>query len=264
MPLTSDVTSLGADARSIGFEIQALTVGPFQSNCYLVRERPGTPALVIDPGDEPARIMARLAAWGSDADVAAILLTHAHLDHVGAVAELVRATSAPVHLHPDDLPMYEAVEEHARVFGLRVESPPPPDELLAHGKELEFGGLRFGVRHAPGHSPGSVLFTTDRVAFVGDVVFAGSIGRTDLPGGDSEMLLASIRREVLSLEPDVLLLPGHMGPTTVAHEAATNPFFGDGEPCLHCGHPVSPRLMGCKAGHCPNCHHPYPHGDCSD
>lgn len=211
----------------MALEPDILTVGPFQSNCYILRPEGSGPAVVIDPGEEAERILARLKGR----DVAAILLTHAHLDHIGAVASLAEATGAPVYLHPADRFLYEAAAEHGRMFGVHVEAPPTPDFELADGDELAFGGGRGGdrielaVRHTPGHSPGHVVFIGDGIAFVGDCVFAGSIGRTDLPGGDTATLLASIRRHILSLPPDTVLYPGHMGPTTVGAEARTNPFL---------------------------------------
>lgn len=207
-------------------EIDCLTVGPFQANCYFVRPSHGGPAVIVDPGAEPERILAHLG--DRVGDVAAILLTHAHLDHVGAVAELARATGAPIHLHLDDRFLYDSVEETGRLYGIVVERPPVPDVALEHGMELRFGDLTWVVRHSPGHSPGGVVFAGDGVALVGDSVFAGSIGRTDLPGGDTATLLASIDREILSLAPDTILLPGHMGATTVEREAATNPFLRGG------------------------------------
>lgn len=216
-----------------------LKVGPFQSNCYIVRPAGPGPVVVIDPGDEAERILARLKGR----DVAAILLTHAHLDHIGAVAPLAEATGAPVYLHPADRFLYDAAAEHGRMFGVRVETPPAPDVELADGDVLTFGGgsgggsggrpgdrpggdaIEFTVRHTPGHSPGHVVFIGGGVAFVGDCVFAGSIGRTDLPGGDTATLLSSIRRHILSLPPDTVLYPGHMGPTTAGAEASSNPFL---------------------------------------
>lgn len=210
-------------------DVRIVTVGPFQSNCFVVRATPpdgASPSLVVvDPGDEPGRI---LDVVGDD-DVAAILLTHAHLDHIGAVAALVRETGAPIYLHPGDRFLYDDAEQHARVFGLRVEQPPAPDRELAEGDTLRFGDLAFDVRHVPGHSPGHVVFVgrgaCEGVAFVGDTVFAGSIGRTDLPGGDARTLLAAIRRKILSLPRETVLYPGHMGPTTAGREADTNPFL---------------------------------------
>lgn len=211
-------------------EPDILTVGPFQSNCYIVRPPGPGPVVVIDPGDEAGRILSRLEGR----TVAAILLTHAHLDHIGAVAALAEATGAPVYLHPADRFLYDAATEHGRMFGVHVETPPAPDVELAGGDELVFGDesgrdrIEFTVRHTPGHSPGHVVFLGDGIAFVGDCVFKGSIGRTDLPGGDTATLLASIRRHILSLPPDTVLYPGHMGPTTAGAEARTNPFLVTG------------------------------------
>lgn len=224
MPAETGPPAAGvADAES-EVRVEALTLGPFQSNCYIAAPvRPG-PVVVIDPGDEPNRILARLGGR----DVAAVLLTHAHLDHIGGVAEVARATGAPVHLHPADRFLYDAAPEHARMYGLRLEPPPAPDAELEAGQTLRFGDLAWEVRHVPGHSPGHVAFVGHGVAFVGDCVFAGSIGRTDLPGGDMETLLTSIRREILRLPADTPLYPGHMGPTTVGREARTNPFLVTG------------------------------------
>lgn len=220
----TDAVVPGASGAGTACDVGILTVGPFQSNCYVLRPSGGGPLVVIDPGDEADRILAKIAGD----DVAAILLTHAHLDHIGAVKAVAAATGAPVYLHPGDRFLYDAAVEHARAFGLRVEAPPAPDRELTEGETLRFGDLEFEVRHVPGHSPGHVIFVTDGMAFVGDCVFHGSIGRTDLPGGDMRTLLAAIRKEILSLPPDMVLYPGHMGPTTVRHEAQTNPFLVQG------------------------------------
>ena len=202
-------------------DVRPVAVGPFQANCYLVRRGPD--AIVIDPGAEPGRLASLLEAW--EAEPRAILLTHAHVDHVGGVAELVRRFALPVYLHPADAPLYRAAPEHAALFGIAVEPLPAPDEWLEHGERLSFGSIDLEVRHAPGHSPGGVVFVARAEAFVGDCVFAGSIGRTDLPGGDTRTLLASIRKQILSLPPDTALYTGHGPATTVAVEAATNPFL---------------------------------------
>jgi len=243
--------------------IRRLTVGPFQANCYIVGPSESGHVIVIDPGDEGERIVAALAETGGT--LAAILLTHAHLDHIGAVAHLKRALDAPVHLHRGDLPLYERAVEQGAAFGLRVDPPPPPDRELAGEGTLDIGGFELELRHTPGHSPGSVTLVGNGVAFVGDCVFAGSIGRTDLPGGDADTLIDAILTRIVSLPGSTTLLPGHGPETTAAAEAATNPFLAHlMEPCLHCGTPLPLRLFGCKGGHCPTCGHPYPHGDCSD
>lgn len=243
--------------------VRRLVVGPFQANCYVVGPSSTGHTVVIDPGDEGGRIETALRETGGTP--AAILLTHAHLDHIGAVAHMKRAFDVPVYLHPDDLPLYERAVEQGAAFGLSVEPPPAPDRELAGSGTLDIGGLSFELRHTPGHSPGGVTLVSGDVAFVGDCVFAGSIGRTDLPGGDADALIDSILTHILSLPGPTTLHSGHGPETTAAREAATNPFLAHlVEPCLHCGTPLPRRLFGCKGGHCPNCGHPYPHGDCSD
>lgn len=228
MPLETDSAGARVNDAGAGCDVETLTVGPFQSNCYVVRPSDGGDPVVVDPGDEAERILARL-----DGDTpAAILLTHAHLDHIGAVAALARETGAPVYLNEGDRFLYDDAEEHARVFGLSIEAPPSPDNELVEGEDLSFGSLGFEVRHTPGHSPGHVVLVgrggAEGTAFVGDCVFAGSIGRTDLPGGDMQMLLTSIRRKILTLPDATVLYPGHMGPTTVSRERQTNPFLVQG------------------------------------
>lgn len=204
-------------------EVRGLTVGPVASNCYLARRQGGSRAVVIDPGGEAGRIVSALEAWG--AEPTALLLTHAHMDHVGAVSPLVRDFGVPVYLHPDDRPLYDRAAEHASAWGLDVPQPPPPDRELGHGQTVREAGLQLEVRHAPGHSPGGVVFVDHGHAFVGDCVFAGSVGRVDLPGGDAETLLTSIREQILSLPPDTVLWPGHGPRTTVEREAGGNPFL---------------------------------------
>ncbi len=211
---------------SVPFEVVTLSVGPFQSNCHLLRattEDGAATVLVVDPGADPERILDRLEAW--DARPAAILLTHAHLDHIGAVGAIAGRYGAPVFLHPDDLPLYEAAPAQAAAFGLRLDAQPRPDRALAHGQVLEFGPVRLEVRHAPGHSPGGVVFVGPGLALVGDCVFAGSIGRTDLPGGDTATLLSSIREQILTLPAGSVLYSGHGPATTVETESRSNPFL---------------------------------------
>lgn len=203
--------------------VRRLTLGPFQSNCYVASADEGGPCVVIDPGSEVERIEAAIEEMGGE--LAAILLTHAHVDHVGAVEPLQVDHDVPIYLHPADRPLYDAAEDQAAAFGLSVPIPPRPDHALAHGDRLRFGELLLSVRHAPGHSPGHVVFVTGGAAFVGDCLFQGSIGRTDLPGGDARTLLVSIREQILDLPPDTVLYPGHGPETTVAREASSNPFL---------------------------------------
>lgn len=204
-------------------QVRRLTVGPVAANCYLARAPGSSTAVVVDPGAEAERILSAVGSW--DAEVEAILLTHGHMDHVGAVSEVVERTGAPVHLHPADRELYEGAAEHAAAFGLRVPSPPPPDRELADGQTLQAAGLTWEVRHAPGHSPGGVVLLAGGDAFVGDCVFRGSVGRVDLPGGDAETLLASIREQILTLPDAATLWPGHGPETTVEREAGSNPFL---------------------------------------
>ena len=203
-------------------EVRSVPVGPFQANCFLVRS--GEDVIVVDPGAEPDRIVALLQSW--EAIPHAIVLTHAHVDHVGGVAGLVRKYPVPVYLHAADLPLYERAAEHGAMFGVAVESPPVPDRWLEHGQSLGFGTIELDVRHAPGHSPGGVVLVSRDEAFVGDCVFAGSIGRTDLPGGDTSTLLRSIREQILTLPASMTLYSGHGPATTVGTEAESNPFVG--------------------------------------
>jgi glyoxylase-like metal-dependent hydrolase (beta-lactamase superfamily II) len=147
------------------------------------------------------------------------------VDHVAGVDALVRAHSIPVHLHPADLPLYEASAQQAAAFGLAMQQPPPPDEHFSNSQRLALTGVELEVRHAPGHSPGGVVLVTEGRAFVGDCVFAGSIGRTDLPGGDTAELLRSIREQILTLPGDTVLHTGHGPDTNVDREASTNPFL---------------------------------------
>lgn len=206
-------------------DIHTFVADGFGENAYLCWHPDAAGALAIDPGGE-AEAMADLLERVSR-PLVAILLTHAHLDHVEGVARLVRRTAAPSFLHPADRPLYDHVVQQALQFGLDIEPQPPVDHELAHGGRLRLAGLDLEVRHVPGHSPGHVLFYLAEagLAFVGDVVFQGSIGRSDLPGGNFPQLLQSIRTQVLTLPPETTLYPGHGPATTVGHEAATNPFL---------------------------------------
>ncbi len=206
-------------------QIRTFAGGPFAENTYLAYEEDGKTGVLVDPGAVTASALAEVERLGLHLE--AVLLTHAHLDHIEGVAAVRRVVRAPIHLHPADRPLYDAVLDHAAGFGVAVERPPPPDAALAHGQSLAFAGTVWEVRHAPGHAPGHVVLYSEAegVCFAGDVVFAGSIGRTDLPGGDFRTLMASIRREILSLPDDTRLLTGHGPETTVGFERRTNPFL---------------------------------------
>lgn len=206
--------------------VRTFTGGPFAQNGYLaVCDRSGA-AVLIDPGAGASGMVRQLLAAGSTP--AAILLTHAHLDHIDGIGTVREAfPDVPIHLHPADRPLYDAAPSQAAAFGLPPFAVPPPTHELTHGQRFPFGECTLEVRHAPGHSPGHVILWAepDGLALVGDVVFAGSIGRTDLPGGDFRTLIESIRRQVLTLPPATRLLSGHGAETTVEWEARHNPFL---------------------------------------
>lgn len=218
--------------RAVRVHVTTRVAGAFGENGYLLYEQDAASAIIIDPGAQADALAEDLERLGLT--LAAILLTHAHLDHVEGVARLVARTGAQTWLHPGDGPLYDHVVQQGVQFGLHIDPQPPIDHPLADGQPLRFGNIEIEVRHVPGHSPGHVLFHLPAagVAFVGDVVFQGSIGRSDLPGGNFQQLIASIRTHVLTLPAETVLYPGHGEHTTVAHEAATNPFliphFGGG------------------------------------
>lgn len=197
----------------------AFAGGAYQQNTFLAACEDGRTGVLVDPGAATGEALA--AARSRRLDVAAILLTHAHVDHVEGLAQAKRATGAPVHLHPAERPIYEWS------LGQLSAPAPSPDADLQPGTALAFGGSSLRVAFAPGHSPGHVLFACEAasLAFVGDVVFSGSIGRTDLPGGDCATLMNSIRSEVLTLPSETTLHPGHGPDTTVARERTHNPFL---------------------------------------
>jgi len=197
--------------------------GQFVENCYLVIDEAARECAVIDPGEQAGLILHKLQASG--ATPVGIWLTHAHLDHVLGVPRLAAETRAPVFLHPDDRPLYDAVPDQAAWFGLTADPLPPPDRTLAAGDRLRVGSVELEVRHAPGHSPGHVVFVGPGAVFGGDVLFQGSIGRTDLPGGDLDTLLDSIARELLVLPDSTIVYTGHGPATTIGAERRTNPFL---------------------------------------
>jgi hydroxyacylglutathione hydrolase len=200
--------------------------GVFAENCYLIVDEQAQQCAVVDPGEDAGLILHKIRETG--ATLVGIWLTHAHLDHVTGVARVAEETGGgvPVWLHPGDRPLYDAVPQQAGAFGL---APPPdlpaPNREMVHGEQLAVGQLRFEIRHAPGHSPGSVCLIGHGVAFSGDVLFAGSIGRTDLPGGDFETLISSIERELLSLPDETIVYSGHGPETTIGRERGANPFL---------------------------------------
>jgi len=197
--------------------------GQFAENCYIVVDEARRACAIVDPGEEADLIAHRVATL--EVTPVAIWLTHAHLDHVMGVARLKRETGAPVYLHPADRELYDHAVQQGLAFGIPVDPPPPPDRPFTHGAAVRVGECVFTVRHAPGHSPGSVCLVGDGVVFTGDVLFAGSIGRTDLPGGDLETLGKSIERELLVLPDSTIVYSGHGPETTIGQERRGNPFL---------------------------------------
>lgn len=197
--------------------------GPFAQNGYLVHEPESRSAILVDPGAGTAEMLR--AAREGGLKVESIVLTHAHLDHVDGVALARRETGAPILLHPDDSPLYVAAPTQASWFGLQVDALPPVDGELTPGASVQVGAARLEIRHCPGHSPGHVILVGDGFALVGDCVFEGSIGRTDLPGGDFAQLIAAIRGQILTLPDETVLYSGHGAETTVGRERVANPFL---------------------------------------
>ncbi|HET9464507.1 MAG TPA: MBL fold metallo-hydrolase [Gemmatimonadales bacterium] len=204
-------------------EVVSLPNGQFAENCYLVADRQSREAVIIDPGEESAMFLAELdtRAW----TLGGIWITHGHIDHIMGIAAVHAATGAPVHLHPLDRPIYDALPQYGAWVGMQLERPPAPDRDLQPGQLLRVGRFQFAVRFTPGHSPGSVSFLGEGMIFGGDVLFSGSVGRTDLPGGDAAALLASIQSEFLSLPDSTVVHSGHGPDTTIGLERLTNPFL---------------------------------------
>ncbi len=203
-------------------KVQSFTVGPLQENCHLIIDPGSNQAVLIDPGDEVERLTDAVQATG--ADLIAIWLTHAHVDHVGAVAPLVEHFSVPVALHPDDRPLYDRAPEIGRMYGLSIRPLPEPTIQLAEGVSMQLGALTFDVWHLPGHAPGHVAFIGHGAMFSGDLVFAGSIGRTDLPLCDPRAMHRSLQR-ITSLDPSLVVYCGHGPSTTLKRELESNPFL---------------------------------------
>ncbi len=202
--------------------IKELTVGPIQANCFIVGCEKTKEAVVIDPGDEADRILMTLAE--SNLSVKYIINTHGHFDHVAANKRMKEATGADLLIHSLDAPLLSMLSTSAKMFGLTAENSPDPDKTIEDGDIISFGEIKLKTIHTPGHSEGGVSLYADDNVFVGDTLFAGSVGRTDLPGGDFEILKASIQKKLFPLGEDVKVFPGHMGETTIGQEMKYNPF----------------------------------------
>lgn len=207
-------------------DARMFTVGPVQENCFIVRRSGSTTALIVDPGDEPDRLLRAIDDLGIER-VEAILITHTHFDHVGAVAPVARATSAPVYCPELETQVLANIMAYVPWPGLGPYESYEADQTVAGGERLELAGMEIEVVFTPGHSPGHVTYAVPAgdAMFSGDVLFQNSVGRVDLPGGDWPTLLASIETLMDTYSPETTVYPGHMGITTLGRERASNPFL---------------------------------------
>ena len=204
--------------------IRGMPVGPLQANCYIVGCEQTRSAAVIDPGGDADRILMALA--DEKLTVKAIINTHGHFDHVSANKSLKKSTGADLMIHKADAGMLAQLSGSAAAWGLKAEDSPQPDRLLDDGDVIDIGSLSFKVLHTPGHTPGGISLYVDSAVFVGDTLFAGSIGRTDFPGGDYDTLINAIKTKLFALPGDTAVYTGHMEPTTIEREMKYNPFCG--------------------------------------
>jgi hydroxyacylglutathione hydrolase len=206
-------------------DVRMFTVGPLAENCYIVRARGAASALVIDPGEEAERLLGAVRALG--VQVEAILVTHTHFDHIGAVAPLAQKTGAPVYCPELEREVLAKIMDYVPWPGFGPFEGYEADHTVSGGETLSLAGLEIEVLLTPGHSPGHVSYAlpSEAALFSGDVLFQGSVGRVDLPGGDWPTLLSSIERLMRALPPETTVYPGHMGITTLGRERATNPFL---------------------------------------
>jgi hydroxyacylglutathione hydrolase len=209
----------------VSLDVQMVTVGPLAENCFVLRREGSGRGLIVDPGEEPDKILAAVAEMG--VKVEAILLTHCHFDHIGAVAPVATITGAPVYCPRLETPILADVMAYVPAPGFGPYESYEADETVQGGETLELAGMTIDVISTPGHSPGHVTYSVrdEDAIFSGDVLFQGSVGRVDLPGGDGPTLLRSIRTLVESHSPETGVYPGHMGVTTLGAERASNPFL---------------------------------------
>jgi hydroxyacylglutathione hydrolase len=207
-------------------DVRMFTVGPVQENCFFVRHKDSGTALIVDPGEEPEKLLGALEGLGIDS-VAAILVTHTHFDHIGAVAPVARATGAPVYCPELERQVLANIMDYVPWPGFGPFESYEADHTVSGGETLELADLAIEVIFTPGHSPGHVTYAIrdENALFSGDVLFQGSVGRVDLPGGDWPTLLSSIETLTNEFPPETTVYPGHMGITTLGRERATNPFL---------------------------------------
>jgi hydroxyacylglutathione hydrolase len=208
--------------------LEMLTVSPFQENCYIIGDEESGVGAVVDPGDEAARIA--LAVEQTDLDVASIIITHAHIDHFGAVAALVDEYACPVLMHAEAEPMLAQLPTQAMMMGLKFGKVPAVDHYIGDEEVLEVGDLKLRALYTPGHAPGHLAFYIEDEGLVlsGDALFAGSVGRADLPGGSMEVLMRSIEERLLTLPDETRVFPGHGPQTEIGNERTSNPFLQRG------------------------------------
>lgn len=208
-------------------QTKQFTVGPLAENPYLLWCSDTMAAIIVDPGDEAEMLWQAITAAG--VDLQAIVLTHAHLDHVGAVTAIRERAGVPVYLHPADNELLALAPEQGRRFGMHIEPVAPADHALHHGDVIPVGNVRLAVLHTPGHSPGSVCLYAgdDHLVIAGDTLFRQGVGRTDLPGGSWDQLEHAIHTHLWPLPADTRVLPGHGGATTIGEEKRLNPFVGE-------------------------------------
>ncbi|MBW1607179.1 MAG: MBL fold metallo-hydrolase [Deltaproteobacteria bacterium] len=204
--------------------IKELVVGPLMANCFICGCSKTKEAVVIDPGGDANTILLSLA--DSKLKAKYIINTHGHFDHVSANGKMKDATGADILIHPLDAPMLEKLSSNAAFFWVSVENSPPCDQTLEEGDTVSFGDITLKVIHTPGHTPGGISLYTNGVVFVGDTLFAGSIGRTDFPGGDFNTLISSIKTKLFKMEDDIRVFSGHGPETSIGTEKRHNPFVG--------------------------------------
>lgn len=203
--------------------IKSVVVGPLEVNCFIIADDITKDAIVIDPGDEPDRILDLIKE--NKFKIKYIVCTHAHFDHVGAVSDLKKETGAEIVIHRDELEIYQGARDQGTFWGYELDPLPEPDIFINEGDKLEIGNLRFEILHTPGHSPGGICLYGKGIVITGDTLFAGSVGRTDFYGGDMNNLKKSFLR-LMSLPPDTKVFPGH-GPSSTIKEEKTDNFFMD-------------------------------------
>jgi hydroxyacylglutathione hydrolase len=205
--------------------LETFPVGPLQCNCTILADEQTREAIVVDPGDEITRIHRRLTSLGLT--LKQILITHAHIDHVGGALKLKSLTGAPIYLNEADLPLLQMMSAQAAWLGIETPETAPPDEPLTDARRVGLDNYPAQVIHTPGHTQGSIClhFAPLKMVLAGDTLFAGSIGRTDLPGGDPHQILDSIHSRLLTLPDETRVIPGHGPATTIAAERKTNPFL---------------------------------------